>query len=48
MGRRHETGTIYPGLYDGNRSDPVLLGVLSWECLLAHENQVRQLEELPI
>lgn len=30
VGRRYETGTIYPGLFDDDKSDPPLLGALSW------------------
>lgn len=31
MGRRHETGNVYPGLYNGGKSHPLSLGALSRE-----------------
>lgn len=31
MGRRHETGMVCSGLYDGDKSDPLLLGALNQE-----------------
>ena len=31
LGRHHETGMVRGGLHDGCKSDPLLLGALTWE-----------------
>lgn len=31
VGRHHETGMVYSGLYGSGQSDPLLLGALTWE-----------------